>query len=500
MNDFFRGRARRLLLLNAMACLSMTAAAQTNAPGPMPTGPWTLAAAVDYAVANNLNLRNTTLTSQLDVATLNQSRAGMLPTINAQGTQNYNFGTSIDPLTNQFTSTTIRSNNFSFGGSVPLYQGGALRNTVQRNKLTAQASAQDVEKARNDLRVNVASAYLQVLLNRETLRSTQLQRQTTVAQVERAEKQLKLGAIAESSVLDLRAQLATEDVNVVNAENNLLLNTLRLEQQLNVDPKVLPPAQFLIQEPVVADPPADQPLDLTSQQVYETASSALPDLKVADLRLAAARRGVDVARGNLLPRLSLNASLFSGFSSQRSSFLPNGDTLLRPVGFVINPVTGQPVLTAPVATFQPGGTFQPTDFASQVKDNYGKQVGLTLTIPIVNGLQSRTQLIRSRLQVQQAQLNADQARLTLRQTIEQATLDAESARRRYVAASAQVNALTLSLKNADIRLTNGLLNGTDYAQIKNNFARAQADQLQAKYEFLFRRKVLDVYMGRPLEL
>lgn len=498
-------RSRRATVQAAAAALLLLAQAATaqTAPPPaqaVPAGPWTLQAAVDYALANNLNLRNSDLTSQLDQATLQQNRAALLPAINGQGTHTYQYGTSVDPVTYEFQNNTIRANNFSLNGSVPLYQGGALRNTIKRSRLSAAASAQDVEKARTDLLLNVASGYLQVLLAREALRAAEIQRSTTVGQVDRAEKQLKAGAIAESNVLDVRAQLATEDVNVITAQNNLTLATLRLEQQLNLDPAQVSPAQFQIAEPQLPDPPADEVIDLTGQSVYEAASQTRPEIKAADLRLQAALKGVDVARGNYWPRLSFGASLFTAYSSQRSTFIPTGDTVLRPVGFGLIPGTQQPDPGQVVYSFQPGFEQKPTNFTNQIKDNFGKQIGFTLTVPILNGLQTRTQVTRAKIQAQQAQLNADQSRLTLRQNIEQAVADAEAARRRYQATTRQLEALSRSLQNADIRFANGLLNGTDYNQIKNNQARALNDRLQAKYDYIFKRKVLDLYMGRPLEL
>jgi outer membrane protein len=493
-------KARPYAALALLLTGSGGAFAQAPARAAAPAGPWTLQAAIDYALTNNLGLRGSDLTSRLDVTTLTQSRAALLPSINGQATHTYQYGTSVDPVTYEFQNNTIRANNFSLNASLPLYQGGVLRNTIKRNRLSAAASVQDLEKAKTDLLLNVASGYLQVLLNRETLRAAEIQRTTTVSQLERAEKQLRAGAIAESSVLDVRAQLATEDVNVVTAQNNLIVNTLRLEQQLNLDPADVPPAQFQISEPVIAMPSAEDPIDLTAQQVYDAAAGIRPELKAADLRVAAAYKGVDVARGNYWPRLSFGASLFTAYSSQRSSFIPTGDTILRPVGFGLIPGTQQPDLGNVVYSFQPGYRQEPTNFTSQFKDNFGKQIGFTLTVPLLNGLQVRTQVKRAQLQAQQAQLNADQTRLTLRQSIEQAVADAESARRRYAATSRQLQALDLSLKNADIRFANGLLNGTDFNQIKNNRARAEADQIQAKYDYVFKRKVLDLYMGRPLEL
>ncbi|MBC7449047.1 MAG: TolC family protein [Hymenobacteraceae bacterium] len=492
-------------LIGCAAALLLTAPAfaQTSAPPGRPAPPpgaWTLSNTLDYALINNLGLQGSDLTSRLDVATLGQSRAAMLPAINGQATHTYQYGTSVDPVTYQFQSNTIRANNFSLNGSVPLYQGGVLRNTVVRNRLSAAASAQDLEKAKADLLLNVASGYLQVLLTRETLRAAELQRTTTTGQLEQAEKRLRAGAIAESNVLDVRAQVATEDLNVVTAQNNLTIAILRLEQQLNLDPAEVPPGQFQIAEPVIALPGADAPIDLTAQQVYDVAAGVRPELKAADLRLQAALKGVDVARGNYWPRLSFGASLFTAYSSQRSNFIPTGDTVLRPVGFGLLPGTTKPDITKVVYSFQPKLEQKPTNFTNQFQDNFGKQLGFTLTVPILNGLQVRTQVKRSQLQAQQAQLSADQVRVTLRQSIEQAVADAEAARRRYAAATRQREALDLSLRNADIRFANGLLNATDFNQIKNNRARAENDQIQAKYDFVFKRKVLDLYMGKPLEL
>lgn len=490
---------RRLVAVVAAALTLPAAHAQTPNTA-IPAGPWTIGGALDYALANNLGLRGSDLTARLDVATLGQSRAALLPTLNASATQNYQFGTSVDPVTYEFVNQTIRSNNFNLNANLPIYQGGVLRNTVKRNQLTALASAQDFEKARTDLVLNVAQAYLQVLLGREALRAAEAQRTTTQGQLSLAEKRLAAGAIAESNVLDVRAQLATEDFNVVTAQNTLINAVLTLEQQLNLDPAQVAPESFQIAEPSVTVAAPDAPIDLTAQQVYEVAALTRPELRAADLRLQAAMRSLDVARGNYHPRLSFGAGLYSGYSNQRSSFIPNGDTVLRPVGFLLDPTTGKPIFTAPVATFQPSGTFAPTNFSNQLKDNFGKQVGFTLQIPILNGFQTRTQVTRAKLQLEQTRLQADQARLTLRQDIERAVTSAEAARRRFAAATRQREALDLSLRNADVRFQNGLLNATDHNQIKNNRARAEADQIQAKYDFVFKRKVLDLYMGKPLEL
>ncbi|MBG8554765.1 TolC family protein [Hymenobacter guriensis] len=501
---------KHLYWLLSAGLLATPAMAQTTSPAQppagsvpaAPAGAWTLQRAVDYALQNNLNVRQTQLSADLNEATLRQSRAALLPTAGANASQSWNFGTSLDPLTNEFITQTIRSNNFSLSSQVTLFSGFQLRNTIKQNALTLEAGRQDVDKARNDLALNVASQYLQLVLAEELVRANQVRVNSAEQQIERTRKLLRAGAVAESNLLDAQAQQASDQTNVITAENQRDIARLQLIQLMNLSGAEA--ENFQIDVPQLPDPDDEAELTLNLDETYRTAESTLPEVKAADQRVRASNLGVDVARGAYYPRLTFSAGIFTGYSSARSSFIPTGevDYNYAPV-FIYDPtVPGSvPVPTQFVTgVAQPRFDVKPTAFSNQIKDNLGKQLQFNLNVPILNGFQARINMQRAQVSVQQAQLRADQTRLTLRQNIQQAYADARAAQRRYVAAKRQVEALTTAYRNAEIRFNNGLLNGTEFNISKNNLTAAESSMIQAKYEFIFRRKVLDFYQGGPISL
>ncbi|GAB3293584.1 TolC family protein [Hymenobacter tenuis] len=465
----------------------------------VPSGPWSLQRAINYALQNNLTVRQQQLTSELQNATLRQSRASLLPTANLSGTQAWNYGTSLDPLTNDFVSQTIRSNNFSANTQLTLFSGFQLRNTVKRNALESEATVLDIEKARNDLSLNVASAFLQLVLAEELVRTNEVRLSSTKSQVERTQKLLKAGSVPESNLLDIQAQQASDELNVITAQNQRDLARLSLTQLLNLPS----PTGFQIEVPPLADPD-DQPLLAADPDgTYQTAQSLLPEIKAADLRVRSAERNLDIARGAYYPRLAFGAGIFTGFSSSRLARVFNGDSTDAVQVPVFQP--GLNGLPAPSQYFllQPSQAipdFLPSKFSDQIKDNLGKSLQFSLQIPILNGLQTRTGVQRAQITIQQQELRAEQTRLQLRQSIQQAYADAIAAQRRYLSARRQVEALTTAYRNSEIRFNNGLLNGTEFNIAKNNLTAAESTMIQAKYEFIFRSKVLDFYQGRPLSL
>ena len=479
-------------------------AAALAAPAQALTGPWTLQRAVDYALEHNLSVRLSRTNADLSRVAVRQSKAALLPTANLNGSQVWNFGTNVNPLTYEFKSQTIRSNNFSGQTGVTLFQGFQLRNTIRRNELDYTASLGDVEKARNDLSLNVASAYLQYLLADELVRANQTRVASSQAQVQRTQVLLKAGSVAESNLLDSQSQLASDELNVVTAQNQLALARLNLVQLLNLD--AASAATFAPDAPQLAEPDTEAPVALDLDQTFQSASGRLPEIKAADLRVQSARRGIDLARGGYYPRLSLFGTVSTGFSSSSTARQVTGDsTSAIPIPvYQFNPAnpTAPPVLTnfAVVQPRQPRFEFLPSGFFNQLNDNIGKTIQFSLSVPILNGLQVRTNVQRSVVQEEQARLRAEQARLTLRQSIEQAYTDARAAQLKYAAAKRQTAALTLSQRNAEIRFNNGLLNGTDFNIAKNNLTAAESNRIQAKYEFAFRKKVLDFYQGKPLTL
>ena len=472
------------------------------APAPTPSGPWTLRAAVDYAIAHNLGVRQSELTAQQQEAGLRLNRAALLPTLGLNATQGFNFGTNRDPFTNQFQQLNVRSNNFTASGQVTIFSGFQLRNTIKVGQLDAQAARVDIEKARNDLSLNVASSFLQLLLSQELIRASEARMATVQAQVARSEKLLKAGAVAEGNVLDSRAQLAGEERTLVTAQNQLALAQLALVQQLNLDPAAA--NRFEVVVPVLPDPST---LSTTATvpdptATFEIARQQQPEIKAADLRVASARRNLEVVRGGYYPRLTRAGGIQTGFSSARTQFVRTaGEPVPVPV-LLRDPSAPGGYAPSPYVLLSPQAISQqlPYRFLDQLAEGRGEFVQFSLNVPILNGLQTRVGVQRAQVNIQQVELQAEQTRLQLRQTIQQSYADAVAAQRRYAASARQVEALTLSFRNAEIRFNNGLLNGTDFNIARNNLTAAESDMIQAKYEFFFRSKVLDFYQGKPLTL
>ena len=470
---------------------------------PAPAGPWTLQSAVDYALKNNLTVRQTELTAQQQEAAQRLNRAALLPTAGLSGTQGFNFGTNRDPFTNQFQQLNVRSNNFSATAQATLFSGFQLRNTVKQGVLDAQAARTDIEKARNDLSLNVASSFLQLLLSQELIRASEARLGSVQEQVARSEKLLKAGAVAEGNLLDSRAQLAGEERTLVTAQNQRDLAQLALVQNLNLDPATA--SRFEVVVPELPDPSAfaaSTVNGLDPNATFELARQRLPEVKAADLRVQSARRGIDIARGAYYPRLTVAGGVQTGFSSVRTQSLRvSGEPVEVPV-LQRNPSAPGGYSASPFVLLSPQTTFQtlPYNFLDQLVDNRGEFVQFSLNIPILNGLQTRVGVQRAQINIQQTELRAEQVTLQLRQTIQQSFADALAAQRRFDASSRQVDALTLAFRNAEIRFNNGLLNGTDFNIARNNLTAAESDMIQAKYEFFFRRKVLDFYQGKPLTL
>lgn len=490
-----------------------TVAAQTPAAASAPTvlgvpaeaastGPWTLQTAVDYALTHNLTVRASDLTAQQQLASVRLNRAALLPTLGLNGTQGFNFGTNRDPFTNQFQQLNVRSNNFSATAQATLFSGFQLRNTVKQGTLDAEATRFDVEKSRNDLSLNVASSFLQLLLAQELIRASEARLSTTQAQVSRSEKLLKAGAVAEGNVLDSRAQLAGEERTLVTAQNQLALAQLSLVQLLNLDPATA--SRFMVVAPTLPDPATLAPVSdaLNPNATFEIARQRQPEIKAADLRVNSAQRGLDIARGGYYPRLTVAGGIQTGFSSVRTQAVRAfGDPIVVPV-LQVNPAVPGGYSPSPYVLLSPQAiaTTLPYKFLNQLADNRGEFVQFSLNVPILNGLQTRVGVQRAQINVRQASLRAEQVQLQLRQTIQQSYADALAAQRRYAASSRQVDALTLAFRNAEIRFNNGLLNGTDFNIARNNLTAAESDMIQAKYEFFFRFKVLDFYQGKPLTL
>jgi len=426
---------------------------------------------------------------------LTQSKAGMYPTANMGGGYTNLWGRSIDPTTNLFSNQRIESLGLQLSANYTLYSGSQRRNSVKRSRLNLASASFDLEKARNDVMLNVTLEFLSVILNIELYENAQLQLEITKAQLETTSKQVQVGALPYSSELDLIAQVESNEVQVINAENNVRIAFLRLKQLL------LLPADtpFEIEIPDIGNM-IIEPESVTANAVYETAQTIMPEVKSADMQVESAEFGVKIARGGMDPALTLGGNMYTNYSSARLNRVVDGDPTIQtiPIGYVEVPDPFNVQL--PVFTDVEVPPTEPYTVGTQLGDNWSYSVSLNLYIPIFNGFQTRSQHQRAKIYSEQSQILAQQTRQTLRQTIELAYTDAQAASKTYNASLKQVESLEESFRAAEKSYNLGAMNIYDYQVASNNLFRARSDLLRARYNYIFTTKVLDFYLGKPLSL
>jgi outer membrane protein len=464
---------------------------------------WSLEECIAYALENNLNIKLSEYTVDDSKIQFSQSKAGMFPSANMGGGFTDLWGRSIDPTTNRFTTQEIRSFGLQLSASYTLYGGSQLRNTLKQNRLNMASASFDLEKAKNDVMLNVTLAFLNVILNIELLENAQLQLETTKAQLETTSKQVEFGALPYSNELDLIAQVESNEVQVINADNNVRISYLNLKQLL------LLPADtpFEIEIPDIENVAIEEE-PTTTTEVFEVAQSIMPEIKSVDLLVESAQVGVKIARGGMDPRLTLGGNMYSNYSSaaNRERFVidPDGGSTIVPtqIGYVINPLDpAGPTIPVFNDVEIPAGDIRDTyPIADQLKDNWSYSLNLNLYIPIFNGSQARSFHQRAKIYADQSKVNAQQVRQNLRQTIEIAYTDAQAASKTYNASIKQVESLEESFRAAEKSYNLGAMNIYDYQVASNNLFRARSDLLRNKYNFIFTSKVLDFYLGKPLSL
>jgi outer membrane protein len=452
---------------------------------------WTLKQCVDYALANNLNVQRSLYNVENAEIDLNQATLSRLPSVNGNAYYGFSWGRGLDPVSNSFISQEIKSSNLSANASLPIYNGMRIHNSIRQGQRGHAAAEEDLAKAKNDVILNVANLFINVVFNKELVENAKFQLTSSQRQLERTKKQVAAGALAKSEELNLDAQVASNEVILVQQENALALSILRLKQAL-----LIPASQGLDVEIPGVDP-EDLVIDQTRDEIFEIARQSMPEIRSAEFKIQSSAYAVKAARGNLYPRLSLTAGLNTNYSSaQEARFYPDNT-----FGFSTNPIgyLNQDI-NSPVYSARANGVFRDTyKFENQIKDNIYRTLGVQLSIPIFNGYSTRTTLQRTVIQNHQARINAQEVSQTLRQSVETAYNDALASSKTYNANLRQVQAREEAFRMMEQRYNAGSANSFEYQVSQNDLFRAKTDLTRAKYDFIFRKKVLDFYQGKPLE-
>lgn len=443
---------------------------------------WTLEDCINYALKNNIAVQQSQVQLNIAGENLKQSQLNLLPSVNGQATNNYNFGRSIDPFTNTYAQQQIRSNAFSLNGSLTLFSGLQNQNTIKQQADTRKAAQEDLQATKNTISLNVANAFLQVVLNEELVRINTEQIKTTETQLDRVHKLVEAGSLPLNNEYDVRAQLASEKLNLVTAENQVKLAYLNLWQlmmyrEAGENDKVKAPeiTQDFENLPVYAP-----------QTVYANFSATAPELQAAEYRIRSSQYALKVAQGGRSPRLALNASINTLYSESFRTF--SGYTAVGSrVLYIDN--TGTPVLVP----YEVPTTSSVTPFSQQLNDNLGKFVGFNLSIPIFNGWQVNNNIKNARNNLSLSTLNHEQIENNVFREVSTAVTEYEAAKARYTSAKENVEAQKKSYEFATVRNESGLMNYAEYSVIKNNYQRAETSLAQAKYELLFRMKTIEFY-------
>jgi outer membrane protein len=418
--------------------------------------PWTLEQCIEYALANNIRVKRSQLELEQTRANLNQSRASMVPSLNAFGNHTYAFGRTIDPVENRFVEQTIQSNTFGLNSDVIIFGGLQNQNAIKQNKVLSEANIAELEQAKNDVSINVARTYLTVLLNQELLENAKFQFNTTAEQVGRTQRLMEAGSVPRASFLEIKAQNATDELAVVNAENQLGISKLQLMQflQLPYDPLF-----------EVADPQVESAeglmLPQSAGEIYEVALTTQPVMRSMNLRLQSAQLGETVARGGNFPSLIAFGNVNTYYTNRLDDVY---------------------------------------SFSQQLDNNLGQNLGFRLNVPIFNNWRVKNDIQRARILIKNAEINTLETQNNLRQEVEQAYLDARGASKRFTAVQNQVEALQEAFRVTEQRFNLGAANAVDYNVSRNNLNQAQSDMIRARYDFIFIMKVLEFYQGKALSL
>ncbi|MCX6284891.1 MAG: TolC family protein [Bacteroidetes bacterium] len=451
---------------------------------------WTLEDCINYALENNLDIQKQIQSVESNKANLTQSAVSMLPNLNANGSNYWNFGQTIDQYTNTFATTTVRSNNFYLSSSMVLFNGLQKLNTVKQYKIMVLASQYDLDVIKNNISLSVAGYYLDILFNTELLEVANEQLRITKLQVDRMQKMVDAGSSAKGDLLNIQAQRAAEELTQVQASNQLYISYLSLQQLIDIPVS----RDFNIEKPnLKAVEAPKQPV--TPEIIYERSLKTRPEIRAAELRVDAAQKRLAIARGIITPTLSVSGSWGTGYSGAAKEIDPNINPTISSYKMGITQLSHDTVIG-----YQMNYATRVKSFGDQLKTNNNQSVGFNLSIPIFNGWQGRTNITQAKIAKNQAELDLDIQKRSLRKLIEQSYADAVASLQKYNSSLERVNAQTESFKYTQQKFDVGLMTSFDYNNSKKDLTKAQSDLLQAKYDFIFKTTILDFYAGNPIRI
>lgn len=445
----------------------------------------TLQQCLDIGIKNNLLIKQTAAQMEANRVYWQQARESLLPSINGDASQSFSQGRSLNPFTNGYLDQPITSGNYGLSGSLILSRGLTLQNSIKQTSLAYQAGKMDLEQAKNTLTLNLIIAYLQVLSSEDQLEQAKTQLAVSEKQMERTDVLNKEGATPPQQFYDVKGQLAADRLNVITSGNAVIISKLNLLQMLNV------PYSNNIRFQRQATDAIKGTYNETAEQVYNVALNNFALVKAGTLKRQSAEKGLQVAKGALLPTLSISGGLNTNYSSaaQRSIFInetvtPTGDFIETPAG------------RQPVYTLQSNYVGQNIPWVDQFRNNYSTNVRIGLSIPILNAFRNKNNITLAKLDLQTARDNEQANQIQLKVNIDQAYANMGTAYERYQLLQTQTEAFTESFRIAEARFNAGASTSVEFLIVKGKLDQTRINLINARYEYLIRTRVLDYYQGK----
>jgi len=427
---------------------------------------WNLEKCITHAKEHNINLKLQKLDAEVQANNTKQSKLDLLPDLNGSSGYNFSYGRSLT-ANNTYENANSQSASLDLSSSLTLFNGFQKWNLVKQNKLNLKAYLQDVEKEKEDLALNITSYFLDILFKKELLQVAHEQLKVTELQIQRTEVLVEAGTLPKGTLMEQRAQAAREDLAVVNAQNSLDIALLDLAQLLDLEDT----QGFDIQTPELPVLNATKSM-ADPESVFINALTFRPEIKAAQFRLESSEKSLIIAKGQRSPSLSIYGSWGSGYRKN----LNETDGL---TGLVIR---------------------NEMKLNDQLKLFESKSFGLSLSIPIFNGGTVNKNISNAKINIDRSRLNIENSKNALRKDIQQAHANAKAAMKKFFSSETAVSSTEEAFRYTEEKFNLGLVNSVDYNQEKNNLFKSKSELLQAKYEYIFRTKILDFYNGIEIDL
>lgn len=457
------------------------------------TDEWTLEKCIEYANNQNIQIKQNLLTNDLIKENISQIKANRIPSLNAGAGQSLTWGASMDPVSGDYQNENYSSNNFNLSSSLTLFNGLKNSKSIKQGEINYQAAEYKTKEIRENISLQITNAYLNILYANENLKNSLEQIKTTEQQLSRTEIMVDAGMLPESDLLEMKAQYSTDKLSQTNAENQLAITKVILMQliELPLDDnfKILKPDidNLLLKAGVNFENP---------ENIYSKALKLKPEIKNALLNTKSKDMEIDIAKSSLYPRLTLNGSLTSRYSSARKLYDVSSFSQEVEVGYLQNDPSQL------VMAMHQYNTMTPKDycFFDQINDNFFQSLSLSLSIPIFNNRQTKSSISRAKINKEISVLEEENVKNDLRKKIEQSWLDVKAAQKEYLANKEQYASLKKSYNNTLEKFNIGMLNSVDFLINKTKFIKAENSLLNAKFTYVFKVKILEFYSGKPLSL